>query len=562
MRVTGIGMGNAIRSRNPLHVIVLVFVVAMTLAGCGGGGTPVSTKPPQIPILPDDHSDTRSNATALAIGGSEPGEIETAGDDDYFRMNVTASGTLTVYSAGNINTVGELQDSSGTVLASDDDGGTDTNFRIEHDVGPGTYFVKVGGFGAATGNYVVHSSFAPKSVPPTNRSDEADTPGGASTIVAGQHVTGYFDSPGDVDYFRLPLSGPSLVTLEIDVPLGTEVTVLDENGRVLATHIIGQATGSGAGPIALSASVQPHPQVAVALPAILAAGKWITIRIAAIAANKVAIQRALYVLHATAAVITSRQIIIFVNDINLTVDAGADLTQNLFPYLECRFRDGFVKIEGCEFEFEVTGFVSIGANPSGIPIGASIRGGVLYVNAPCETKNETFEVSFSASAEIGDETIAESGKLKVTVQDSEDCDDELRAGAYLFANNPVDVEQPGIFVSVGLPTFEENKAEVTLRCSERRGSSSCSGALPLFEGQCVAEAVGEHFISGSNSKLVYFPGYSGTFLSHGTPDFRNGSARKAEEFALHTCWTGSSPGSVNCWLHLNGICGFGYWADG
>ena len=88
----------------------------------------------------DDHGDSPSSATALAVGGSQSGQIEPGGDVDYFRVEVSASGELTVQTTGRLDTKGQLEDSAGTVLARDDDGGDGYNFRIAHAVSAGTYY--------------------------------------------------------------------------------------------------------------------------------------------------------------------------------------------------------------------------------------------------------------------------------------------------------------------------------------------------------------------------------------------------------------------------------------
>ena len=114
------------------------------------GGTPTS----------DDHNNIRSGATVLSLGGSRSGRIETGGDVDYFRVQVSASGTLTIYTTGNTDTVGRLENNSGSVLASNDDGGAFGNFRIEQAVSFGTYYIRVAGYDASiTGDYTLHASF-------------------------------------------------------------------------------------------------------------------------------------------------------------------------------------------------------------------------------------------------------------------------------------------------------------------------------------------------------------------------------------------------------------------
>ena len=119
-----------------------------------GGGNPVGS---------DNHSDNHSDATALAPGGSVSGWIQPGNDVDYFVMHVSGSGALTLYTKGSLDTTGELQDSAGSVLANNDDGagsGDDTNFRIEHSVSAGTYYVKVGSYQTRTGVYTLYAEFS------------------------------------------------------------------------------------------------------------------------------------------------------------------------------------------------------------------------------------------------------------------------------------------------------------------------------------------------------------------------------------------------------------------
>ena len=106
----------------------------------------------------DDHSNNRSGATSLVLGSSLSGRIETGGDVDYFSVRVNESGRLIVYTTGNLDARGTLQNSSGSALTSNDDGGEGNNFRIERSVNAGTYYVKVEGYDSSeTGDYTLHA---------------------------------------------------------------------------------------------------------------------------------------------------------------------------------------------------------------------------------------------------------------------------------------------------------------------------------------------------------------------------------------------------------------------
>ena len=60
--------------------------------------------------------------------GSHSDAIDPAGEKDVYRITVTDSGTLTVHSTGSTDVYGYLLSSSGSELASNDDGGQGWNF--------------------------------------------------------------------------------------------------------------------------------------------------------------------------------------------------------------------------------------------------------------------------------------------------------------------------------------------------------------------------------------------------------------------------------------------------
>ena len=97
--------------------------------------------------------------------GIRSGRIDPSGDEDWFRFTTTEPATVEVYTTGETDTFGQLNDS-----ASDDDSGEGLNFRIEASVSAGTHFVNVSGFaGYATGAYTLHVRVvesAGTSVPP------------------------------------------------------------------------------------------------------------------------------------------------------------------------------------------------------------------------------------------------------------------------------------------------------------------------------------------------------------------------------------------------------------
>ena len=109
-------------------------------------------------ITVDDHGDSISDATHLALGGSRAGRIEPASDVDYFRIETVSSGILVVYTEGILDTVCTLYDVSGSYLEENDDSDAGTNCQLTFSVDPGTYYVHVASFsGESIGDYVVYA---------------------------------------------------------------------------------------------------------------------------------------------------------------------------------------------------------------------------------------------------------------------------------------------------------------------------------------------------------------------------------------------------------------------
>ena len=112
----------------------------------------------------DDHADSRSDATRITIGSTAVGYISGTSDDDYFRVRVSGSGTLTAYTTSDVDNYGSLYNSLGTELASDDirDNPSDRrfrNFQVSAEVNPGTYYIRVRGHGS--GRYLLRVMYEP-----------------------------------------------------------------------------------------------------------------------------------------------------------------------------------------------------------------------------------------------------------------------------------------------------------------------------------------------------------------------------------------------------------------
>ena len=198
----------------------------------------------------DDHGDTRSDATLLSVGSSVAGQIETGGDVDYFQVQISGSGELAVYTTGSLDTYGRLESSSDSSLATNDDGGRGNNFRIDHSVDSGTYYLQVRGFSSSTGSYTVHASFSGggdglpgdggDGLPGDGGDglpgdDHGDTRSDATLLSVGSSVAGQIETGGDVDYFRVQISESGELAVYTTGSLDTYGRLESSSGSSLAT---------------------------------------------------------------------------------------------------------------------------------------------------------------------------------------------------------------------------------------------------------------------------------------------------------------------------------------
>lgn len=177
-----------------------------------------------------DHPDTRGAATNVATESSTDGELDWSNDLDYYRIEIATSGELKVETTGTTDTKGALLAENGNVLAEDDDSGPRSNFRIEHDVSPGTYFVEVRGFDAdETGTYTLVVNFTEDEA----LDDHSDNIEDATDTSIPAIVEASLERDGDVDYFRIELAEDALLWVETSGGIDTNGTLLDEAGETL-----------------------------------------------------------------------------------------------------------------------------------------------------------------------------------------------------------------------------------------------------------------------------------------------------------------------------------------
>ncbi len=157
------------------------------------------------------------------------GTLGVRGDHDYFRIDVTEPTLTSIYTGGDVDTLGVLFDADGREMMRDDGSGQRGNFRIETLLPRrGTYYLMVrageGFFGvplfyAFTGNYLLHAE----------RVRESPT----ALPLDGPSEEGAISTGGEVDFFRLDVTQPTLAAIHTSGDFDTQGVLLDPDGRVV-----------------------------------------------------------------------------------------------------------------------------------------------------------------------------------------------------------------------------------------------------------------------------------------------------------------------------------------
>ena len=153
-------------------------------------------------------STSRSNAATLNLNSSASATIDPDDDEDYFKLELSQATEVAIRASGYPDTVGELQNSGGTVIAYNDDGylpGGRRNFLIRESLNAGVYYVKVSSFAS--------NSDGPYSVYATEITEPGSAIADAQPLTLGGTAGGNIEPAGDEDYFSLTLTETTYVTV-------------------------------------------------------------------------------------------------------------------------------------------------------------------------------------------------------------------------------------------------------------------------------------------------------------------------------------------------------------
>ena len=166
---------------------------------CSDGSSrgPANWRVVEIPMEPEPvgHATIHQQAAAVGTNSVTQAELQN-GEADYYRIDVTRNGTLTVHTEGAVDTVGVFTPLDNAWFSQDDSGGSGENFRIAQQVTSGTYIVAVrGAYDGDVGRYAFHVDFSTEAGRNTPRIIPITV--GANSIRAGELAE------GEVAYYRI-----------------------------------------------------------------------------------------------------------------------------------------------------------------------------------------------------------------------------------------------------------------------------------------------------------------------------------------------------------------------
>jgi len=222
-------------------------------AGVPGGGRDTCQGDSGGPLVVsdgrDDHGNTAAKATAVAWNAPTRGILETTTDQDWFRLEASGPGTVNLSSSGTNDVQGTLVNTSGKILAQDNNGAGASNFLILTNVAAGTYYLKVTGTGSSKGAYTVLAKWT------------------AAPVVTGAPEIGLLGLDST------PITDGALIAKTTD---GTDFGEVDLSNGSRSTSFSVRNTGKATltlGAVRLSGSGAAQFRVTTQVPSTVAAGR-------------------------------------------------------------------------------------------------------------------------------------------------------------------------------------------------------------------------------------------------------------------------------------------------
>ena len=184
-------------------------------------------------VSPTDIGDTRSTSRVISPDTEIGGTITSSDSTDVFRVNLTAAAELVAYTTGDLDSIGELLDSSGDLLVYNDDGQLmhgPLNFMVGGNLQAGTYYISVTAWRGQVGDYTLHVVTV----------DDTRSTADAQVVGVDDWAMGVITSDTDVDFFQVDLAEQTdLIIRSAGRPYDTVGEVLDSDQMSVASGDLG-----------------------------------------------------------------------------------------------------------------------------------------------------------------------------------------------------------------------------------------------------------------------------------------------------------------------------------
>ena len=219
--------------------------------GCGCTAC-AEGNPGGVSSAPDLVPGSIASTATVNVGGSVNVSIDTLGDRDWYRVNLTAGVTYTIQTSSDgsgTDAFLNLRDATGaTILSFDDDSGESVNSLISFTATTtGVHYIDAGNYNnETTGSYHL---FVAAAVPAGDF--VAGSIATTATLAVAGTTNGNIDSSGDRDYYAITLTAGETYIFRTagttaTTTTNTVLTLRDGSGNVLETNDnVGEGTFSG-----------------------------------------------------------------------------------------------------------------------------------------------------------------------------------------------------------------------------------------------------------------------------------------------------------------------------
>lgn len=226
--------GMIMRSKNKSFIFSLILLLILSISPYNYKGKiseilSINVKAETNVI--DDYGNSRDSAASVKLNSVISGSIENPEDVDCFKINIVKQGTIEIFTQGELDTYGVLEDEKGNGISKDDDSGELKNFNITQLVSPGIYYIKIRDFYPdLCGKYEFHVNF--KEVV----DDYGNSIALADRVNTNTTITGGIQYNNDIDFLKITINQSCYLEVTSGGATDTYGTLYDTNGNIIGQN--------------------------------------------------------------------------------------------------------------------------------------------------------------------------------------------------------------------------------------------------------------------------------------------------------------------------------------